>query len=133
MSAWAVPRRYPSLPMHQRRRLLAAVACYQAARATIPLAVLVAHRWAVLYACMKCVVQGVTRRRICTNGCLGGAQEVPLAAHASTEALAGGGGVLSSRTCNHPLGGVGGSSMGGVVCMHEVRCSGRHPQTDLHQ
>ena len=131
MSTWAVPRRYSPLTMHQRRRLLAVVACYQAARATIPLAVLVAHRWAVLYACMKCVAQGVTRRRICTNECLGGAQEVPLAAHASTEALADGGGVLSSRTCNHD--GVGGSSMGGFACMHEVRCSGRHPQTDLHQ
>ena len=87
----------------------------------------------VLYACMKCVAQGVTRRRIRTNECLGRALEVALAAHASTEALACGGGVLSSRTCNHPLGVVGGSSMSGVACMHRVRCSGRHPQADPRQ
>ena len=130
MSAWAVSWRYPSLPMHQRRRLLAAMACYQAARATM--AVLVAHRWAVLYACMKCVAQGVTRTRIRTNECLGRALEVAPAAHASTEALTAGGGVLSSSTCNHPLGGVGGSLIGGVACMHGVRCSGRYPQTDPH-
>ena len=198
--------------MHQRRRLLAAVACYQAARATIPLAVWVAHRLVVLHACLECVAQGVTRTRIRTNECLGRALEVapaahastealacgggvlssrtcnqfhppflcmPLrcslavlhgcmkrlaqgsliavlhphvtrtwirtneclgralevapAAHASTEALACGGGVLSSRTCNHPLGGVGGSSIGGVAWLHEAPCSGRHPHTDPHQ
>ena len=101
MSAWAVPRRYPSLPMHQRRRLLAAVACYQAARATIPLAVWVAHRLVALHGCMECVAQGVTRRRILTNECLSRAPEVHLAAHASTEALACGGGVLACSTCNH--------------------------------
>ena len=89
--------------MHQRRRLLAAVACYQAARATIPLAVWVAHRLAALHACMKCVAQGVTRRRIRANECLGGALEVALAACASTEALACGGGVFASRMCYHPL------------------------------
>ena len=69
---------------------------------------------AVLHACMKCVAQGVTRRRIRANECLGGALEVALAAHASTEALACGGGVFSSRTCNQfhpcPLTGV-------VACM----------------
>ena len=90
--------------MHQRRRLLAAVACYQAARATIPLAVWVAHRLVVLHGCMKRLAQGVTRTWIRTNECLGRALEVAPAAHASTEALACGGGVLSSCTCNqfHP-------------------------------
>ena len=168
MGAWAVPRRYLPLPMHQRRRLLAAVACYQAARATNTFHRLPSHRrccmhgcmkrlaqvrhpqtdphqwvlgpcpggtsrcpcinggaclrrWRVIkvaarattipslpstldgvatMGCMKRLAQGVIRRRIRTNGCLGRAQEVPPAAHASTEALAGGGGVLSSRTCN---------------------------------
>ena len=76
-----------------------------------------AHRWAVLHACSKCDAQGVTRARIRTNECLGRAQEVALAAHASTEALAGGAESKASRTCNHPLGGVSGSSMGGVACM----------------
>ena len=71
MSAWAVPWRYPSLPMHQRGRLLAVVACYQAARATILLAVWVAHRLVALHACIECVAQGVTRTRIRTNECLG--------------------------------------------------------------
>ena len=63
---------------------------------------------AVLHGCMKRLAQGVTRTWIRTNECLGRALEVAPAAHASTEALACGGGVLSSRTCNHPLGGVGG-------------------------
>ena len=49
---------------------------------------------------MKRLDQGVIRRRIRTNECLGRAQEVPPAAHSSTEALARGGGVFSSRTCN---------------------------------
>ena len=76
-----------------------------------------AHRWSVLHACTGRVAQGVTRARIRTNECLGRAQEVALAAHASTEALAGGAESKASRTCNHPLGGVSGSSMGGVACM----------------
>ena len=101
MGAWAVPRRYLPLPMHQRRRLLAAVACYQAARATNTFHRLPSHRRRCMHGCMKRLAQGVIRRRIRTNGCLGRAQEVPPAAHASTEALACGGGVLSSRTCNH--------------------------------
>ena len=50
--------------MHQRGRLLAVVVCYQAARPTILLAVWVAHRLAVLHACIECVAQGVTRGRI---------------------------------------------------------------------
>ena len=181
--------------MHQRRRLLAALSQKQAARATIPLAVRVAHRWSVLHACSECDAQGVTRARIRTNECLGRAQEVALAAHASTEALAGGAELKASGTCNHPLGGVRGNARSrrwessleaagdecrshrtrsarlrailqglstrddtahtpgkhggdpqesessalratrpnGVVCMHEVRCSGRHPQADPHQ
>ena len=41
--------------------------------------------------------------RIRTNECLGRAQEVALAAHASTEALAGGAELKASRTCTHPL------------------------------
>ena len=107
MSAWPVPRRCsPRCPcINGARRLLAAVACYQAARScNHPLGGVgrVAHRLAALHACMKCVAQGVTRRRIRTHGCLGGAPEVALAAHASTEALACGGGVLSSRTIVQP-------------------------------
>ena len=90
------------------------LACWQAACATIPL---VAHQWAALHACIKCAAQGVTRARTRTNECLGRAQEVALAAHASTEALAGGAELKASRTCTHPLGGVSGSSMGGVACM----------------
>ena len=76
---------------------------------------------AVLHGCMKRLAQGVTRSRIRTNECLGRAQEVALAAHASTEALAGGAEVVASRTCNHPLGGVSGSSMVGVACMPWAR------------
>ena len=70
---------------------------------------------------MKRLAQGDTRSRIRTNECLGRAQEVALAAHASTEALAGGGELRASRTCNHPLGGVSGSSMGGVAGMPWAR------------
>ena len=66
----------------------------------------VAHRLAALHSWIECVAQGVTRRRIRANECLGGALEVALAAHASTEALACGGGVFASRTCNHPFDGV---------------------------
>ena len=200
MGAWAVPRRYLPLPMHQRRRLLAAVACYQAARATtIPslpsqTLALMLHawlheapcsgrhpqtdphqwvlgpcpggtsrcpcinggacwrRWRVIkphvqpqfhpcpltgvvawIGCMKRLAQGVIRRRIRTNGCLGRAQEVPPAAHASTEALACGGGVLSSRTCNHnsilALSDTGVDVHGCMKRLAQVR----HPQTDPHQ
>ena len=92
-----------------------------------------AHRWAVLHACTERVAQGVTRARIRTNECLGRAQEVALAAYASTEALAGGAEVKSKPHVHHPLGGVSGSSMGGVACMHGARCSGRHPRSDPHQ
>ena len=58
----------------------------------------------VLHGCIKRLAQGVNRRRICTNGCLGRTQEIPPADHASMEALAAGGGVLVCRTCNqfHP-------------------------------
>ena len=57
----------------------------------------------VVYGCMKRLAQGVTRSQIRTNGCLGVAQGVAAAAHASTEALACGGGVLPSRRCNVPF------------------------------
>ena len=70
-----------------------------------------------MYCCMKRLAQGVTRARIRTNECLGRAQEVALAAHASTEALAGGAESKSSRMCNHPFGSVSSSSMVGVACM----------------
>ena len=58
--------------------------------------------------CVACILVapcsgGVIRRVIRTNGCLGRAQEVPPAAHASTEALAGGAELKASRTCTHPL------------------------------
>jgi hypothetical protein len=89
--------------MHQRRRLLAALSQKQAARATIPLAVRVAHRWAVLHASSKCDAQGVTRARIRTSECLGRDQEVALAAYALAEALAGGAELQASRTCIYPL------------------------------
>ena len=89
---------------------------------------------AVLHGCMKRLAQGVTRSRIRTNECLGRAQEVALAAQdASTEALTGGGESKASRTCNHPFGGVSGSSMVGVACMPWARCSRRRPRSDPHQ
>ena len=50
-----------------------------------------------MHCCMKRLAQGVTRRQIRTNECVGRAQEVATAAHASTEALARGGGVLPRR------------------------------------
>ena len=55
-----------------------------------------------MHCCMKRLAQGVSRRRIRTNECLGRAREVAPAAHASTEALAGGAELKASRTCNHP-------------------------------
>ena len=54
----------------------------------------------MLHACTQRLAQGVSRRQIRTNECLGRAREVAPAAQPSTEALARGGGELPRRTCN---------------------------------